>query len=163
MSLEPNASRRLRLVYATTRDPELRKDLRQVLEDHPMSLVPSAALLREIALCAACSQDGPRGGRTGLCDNHRQRWNLEACMAAASPEPEAADSLQDLVERLLASADGGAQLLTAFDRQRRALGLVWEAHSRGAVSLPDSVAASVEQAYTSGPQFLPTSSRSIVQ
>ena len=46
-----------------------------------MSFVPSAELLRDIALCAACTQDAPRAGRAGLCDDHRARWNLEACMA----------------------------------------------------------------------------------
>ena len=62
MSIEPNARRRLHLVYATTRDPDLVKELRQVLEEDPMSFVPSADLLRAIALCAACTQDAPRDG-----------------------------------------------------------------------------------------------------
>src|SRR5678809_375065 len=56
MSLEPNARRRLLLVCATSRDPHLVNELRQVLEEDPMSFVPSADLLREIALCAACTQ-----------------------------------------------------------------------------------------------------------
>ena len=66
MSIEPNARRRLQLVYATTRDPELLKDLRQVLEEDPMAFVPSAELLREIAVCVACTEDAPRGGRATL-------------------------------------------------------------------------------------------------
>ena len=78
MSLEPNARRRLQLVCATTRDPQLLKDLRQVLEEEAMSFVPSAQLLRAIAMCAVCTQDVPRSGRAGLCDDHRARWNLEA-------------------------------------------------------------------------------------
>ena len=65
MSLEPNARRRLKLVCATSRDPELVHDLRQVLEEDQMSFVPSADLLRDIALCAACTQDAPRSGRSG--------------------------------------------------------------------------------------------------
>jgi len=107
MSIEPNARRRLQLVCATTRDPELLKDLRQVLEeDHTMSFVPSGDLLRDIALCVACIQDSPRAPRAGLCDDHRARWNIEACMAdmSASEDP----SLQTLVHGVLTSPDGGA-------------------------------------------------------
>ena len=40
MTLEPNARRRLHLVCATTRDPELMMELRQVLEEESMSFVP---------------------------------------------------------------------------------------------------------------------------
>jgi hypothetical protein len=159
MSLEPNARRRMQLVYATTRDPQLRKDLRTVLEEEQMSFVPSAELLRDIAMCGACTQDAPRRGRAGLCAAHRSRWNLEACMAG---ETEPGEALQTLVQRLLTSADGGVQLLEAFDRQRRALSMVWEAHSRGAVQLPDSVAASVEKAFASVPGFLPSQTRPVV-
>lgn len=166
MSLEPNARRRLRLVYATTRDPQLLNDLRQVLEEDPMSFVPSADLLRDIAMCDACAKDAPqpaqRPARAGLCDDHRARWNLEACMADAEDGAEAA-SLQRLVRALLASPDGGVQLLSAFDRQRRALRLVWEAHARGAVRLPESIAATVERACASGPRFLNGGTRSAVQ
>jgi len=154
MSIEPNARRRLHLVSATTRDPDLMMELRQVLEeDHEMSFVPSTDLLRDIAVCAGCTQEGPRTGRAGLCERHRARWNLEACMAQASDGSEEA-TLQRLVHGLLSSPDGGTQLLTAFDRQRRALRLVLEAHSRGAVRLPDSIAETVERACASGPRFL---------
>jgi len=161
MSIEPNARRRLQLVLATTRDHELVNDLRQVLEEDSMAFVPSAELLRGIAMCAACTQDAPRSGRAGLCDDHRSRWNLEACMAHASDEG-ADPSLQRLVTGVLASPDGGAELLSAFDRQRRALRLVLEAHARGAVRLPESIAETVERACAAGPRFL-TGSRSAVQ
>lgn len=162
MTLEPHARRRLRLVCATSRDPELVHDLRQILEDHQMSFVPSADLLRDIALCAACTQDAPRTGRAGLCDEHRARWNHEACVAAMA-ETEDEPSLDRLMSGVLASPDGGAQLLTAFDRQRRALRLVLEAHARGAVQLPDSIAETVERACSTGPLFLSGGSRSAVQ
>ena len=161
MSIEPNARRRLQLVLATSRDHELVNDLRQVLEEDSMAFVPSAELLRGIAMCAACTQDAPRSGRAGLCDDHRSRWNLEACMAHASDEG-ADPSLQRLVTGVLASPDGGAELLSAFDRQRRALRLVLEAHARGAVRLPESIAETVERACAAGPRFL-TGSRSAVQ
>ncbi len=163
MSIEPNARRRLHLVYATTRDPDLAKELRQVLEEDPMSFVPSADLLRAIALCAACTEDASRdGSRTGLCDQHRESWNLEVCMNDASDAAEQS-SLQGLVHGVFATPDGGAQLLSAFDRQRRALTLVLEAHARGAVRLPESIARTVERACTSGPRFLTGGSRSAVQ
>jgi hypothetical protein len=162
MSIEPNARRRLQLVYATTRDPELLKDLRQVLEeDKKMSFVPSADLLRDIALCAACVQDGPRVARAGLCEDHRARWNIEACMANSAETEES--SLQRLVLGVMTSPDGGAQLLSAFDRQRRALRLVLEAHARGAVRLPESIAETVERAFTMGPRFLTAGDRPAVQ
>lgn len=153
MSIEPNARRRLQLVVATTRDPALRTELSQVIKDDPMSFVPSADLLRDIALCAACTQDVPRTVRAGLCDAHRARWNLEACMAQTSDLGDV-PSLQGLVHGVLSSPEGGAQLLAALERQRRALHLVLEAHDRGAVRLPDSVAETVERAYASGPRFL---------
>src|SRR6478609_8206805 len=162
MSIEPNARRRLQLVCATTRDPDLMTELRQVLEEDQMSFVPSADLLRDIALCAACTQDGCRTNRAGLCDSHRARWNLEACMAQNSEATEQA-SLERLVQALLMSPEGGAQLLSAFDRQRRALRLVLEAHARGAVRLPDSIARTVERAATSGPRFLNGGARSAKQ
>jgi hypothetical protein len=162
MSIEPNARRRLHLVYATTRDPDLARELRQVLEEDPMSFVPSADLLRAIALCAACSQDASRDSRTGLCDQHRESWNLELCMNDMSDSAEQS-SLQGLVHGVFATPDGGAQLLSAFDRQRRALTLVLEAHARGAVRLPESIARTVERACESGPRFLTGGSRSAVQ
>ncbi|HEV8497153.1 MAG TPA: hypothetical protein VGQ56_09840 [Gemmatimonadaceae bacterium] len=127
-----------------------------------MAFVPSAELLRGIAMCAACTQDAPRSGRAGLCDDHRSRWNLEACMAHASDE-NADTSLQRLVTGVLATPEGGAELLSVFDRQRRALRLVLEAHARGAVLLPESIAETVERACSAGPRFLDGASRSVVQ
>jgi hypothetical protein len=161
VSIEPNARRRLQLVCATTRDTDLITELRQVLEEDPMSFVPSADLLRDIAVCVACAQDAPRTARAGLCDQHRARWNLEACMAHSEGPDQA--SLQRLVTGVLASPEGGAQLLSAYDRQRRALQLVLEAHARGAVRLPESIAETVERACSTGPRFLTGGPRSVAQ
>lgn len=164
--LEPNARRRLRLVAATSRDPELVNDLLQALGEDRMSFVPSADLLRDIALCAACTQESPAAPRTrraGLCDDHRSRWNLEMCMAEAADASSEAASLKCLVHDVLNSPDGGVQLLSALDRQRRALRLVLEAHARGAVRLPESIAKTVERACTSGPRFLTGGTRSAKQ
>jgi len=97
-----------------------------------------------------------------LCDGHRARWNLEACMTSHVDAAEES-SLDQLVHGVLQSSDSGAQLLSAFDRQRRALRLVLEAHARGAVCLPDSIARTVERAAMSGPRFLNGGSRSAKQ
>ena len=78
-------------------------------------------------------------------------------------DPGDQNSLQRLVSRVLSSPESGAQLLSAFDRQRRALRLVLEAHARGAVRLPDSIASTVERACMSEPRFLTGGSRSAVQ
>lgn len=72
-------------------------------------------------------------------------------------------SLQRLAQGALSSPDISAQLLSAFDRQRRALRLVMEAHARGAVRLPDSIAETVEKACASGPRFLTGGTRSAGQ
>jgi len=83
-------------------------------------------------------------------------------MAEASDGGEQA-SLQRLAHGVLSSPDVGAQFLAAFDRQRRALRLVMEAHARGAVRLPDSIADTVERACTTGPRFLTGGPRSAAQ
>ena len=62
--------------------------------------------------------------------------------------------LESLIRRALESEEGGTQFLAAYQRQARALEAVWEAHRRGAVHLPQSVADKVEQARTSPPRFL---------
>jgi hypothetical protein len=67
-----------------------------------------------------------------------------------TPEPQ----LESLLRRALTSEEGGTQFLAAYERQARALEAVWEAHSRGAVHLPQAVADKVEQARTTPPRFL---------
>jgi conjugal transfer/entry exclusion protein len=61
---------------------------------------------------------------------------------------------ESLVRRALSTEDGGTQLLAAYERQMRALDMVWEAHRRGAVKLPEAVADKVEQARDTQPRFL---------
>lgn len=80
-------------------------------------------------------------------------------MTEAVEAPTDAASLQGLVHDILNSPDGGVQLLSALDRQRRALRLVLEAHARGAVRLPESIARTVERACSTGPRFLTGGSR----
>lgn len=157
MGFEPNAGRRLRLVAMTTCDPVLRQELASVLEEHTMSQVPSVELAREIARCPACRPlPGGAPNRDGLCDAHRTRWNMEACAASAAgaARDTAASGLETLMREALTSEDGGTQFLAAYQRQLRALDEVWEAHRRGAVALPASIAEKVEAARIAQPRFL---------
>ncbi len=62
--------------------------------------------------------------------------------------------LERLMRRALASDEAGRQFLAAFERQARALQVVWEAHQRGAALLPESVATTVAQARAEVPLFL---------
>lgn len=163
MGFEPNAAWRLRAVRATTSDPALRHDLSSALQDYPaMSFVPSADLRRQIALCAACELRDPSAGREGLCDAHRYRWNLELCAADARVS-DGAEDLDRIMQTVLASETSGRELLAVIDRQLRALSLVWEAHERGAVELPERIAESVRLARSGLPKFLPAASRRAVQ
>lgn len=156
MGFEPNARRRLRLVAAAARDPVLAHELVGALEEETMSQVPSVDLARAIARCPHCrSSHASTSSREGLCEVHRARWNLEACMnGVADREVTAEPQLESLLRRALTSEEGGTQFLAAYERQARALEAVWEAHSRGAVQLPPAVADKVEQARTTPPRFL---------
>jgi hypothetical protein len=80
---------------------------------------------------------------------------LEACTTGLSDREVAREPhLETLLQRALSSEDGGTEFLAAYERQARALEAVWEAHRRGAVQLPQSVADKVEQARTTPPRFL---------
>lgn len=158
MGFEPNARRRLRLVAAAAKDPVLAHELVGVLEEETMSQVPSVDLARAIARCPHCRSSLMMGtsGRDGLCEVHRARWNLEACLEESGSEREimSTQRLESLLRSALTSEEGGTQFLAAYERQARALDAVWEAHRRGAVHLPQAVADKVEQARTEPPRFL---------
>ena len=132
-----------------------------------MALVPSVDLAREIAQCPNCWLSLPGEGmisREGLCEVHRERWNLEACTRDdADRPPTTASSLESLMRQALATEDGGTQFLAAYERQARALEAVWEAHRRGAVHLPETVAEKVEEARTTPPRFLRGGPRAATQ
>jgi len=156
MGFEPNARRRLRLVAAAARNPVLAHELVGALEEDTMSQVPSVDLARAIARCPHCrSTQGSTSCREGLCEVHRARWNLEACMHTDTDREVAIEHhLESLLRRALETEDGGTQFLAAYERQARALEAVWEAHRRGAVHLPQAVADKVEEARTTPPRFL---------
>jgi len=145
MGFEPAASKRLRHVWATTRDPELRRELSATLEEIEMPFVPSPELLRQIDACPGCEHQENRQTRAGLCDTHRSRWNLELCSADAVAADGNAE-LNQIMQTLLADENHSRKLLGTLERQLRALHLVWEAHQIGAVRLPDRIAEAVRQA-----------------
>lgn len=154
MGYEPNARERLRRLMESTSDLTLRLELTQHLELSSMPFVPSVALRNAIAGCDACRSDGVAPiDRSALCTRHRSRYNLEVCADRAALQ-QGPEHLDDLLRRAMASDDLGAELLTAFRRQAIALDAVWEAYRRGAANLPDSVAASVEQAIVKVPRIL---------
>jgi hypothetical protein len=158
MGFEPNAAQRLQFLLATTQDPQLRSELRTALEAHGMPFLPSAELNRQIMGCPACAThdvaSGSDRGREGLCEAHRARWNLELCLADSGKEP-GEDALDRIMRGVLSSEQNGRALLAALDRQLRALQLVWEAHERGAIRLPERVAESVRLARLNVPALLP--------
>src|SRR5215510_10374341 len=125
MGFEPNARTRLKLVCRSTNDPILRQELAFALEDFAMSLVPSRDLVNEIEECPDCtsSMENEAEGlpsREGLCERHRARWNLEACLARPETEDMADAYLDRLMLRAMASGTTGAELLSAFECQARA-------------------------------------------
>src|ERR1700722_5649591 len=101
MGFEPNAQKRLQLLWATTRDPTLRFELHSALtapEEYGMAFVPSAELRRLINSCPSCTAHDAASGREGLCEIHRVRWNMEACM------PEGlAEEAQETLDRIMRS------------------------------------------------------------
>lgn len=154
MGFEPNARLRLRTICRTTADPVLRQELVTALGEDSMPFVPSADLVREIAACTQCRIEGGSSlSRDGLCEDHRARWNLESCMSDTARDVGTLQ-LERLMRRALASEEAGVQFLSAFQRQARALQVVWEAHQRGAALLPESVAAAVQQARVEVPLVL---------
>jgi hypothetical protein len=118
-----------------------------------MPSVPSAALRIDIDVCADCTE-GTEKGRAGLCARHRARWNQEICEAPTEGVVAASSNLDVLVRRALDADFGGTELLTAFSRQTSALQLIWDAHQRGALELPASIAATVDRAVRTVPDLL---------
>ena len=162
MGFEPSAQKRLHRVWATTRDPMLRRELSTTLEDLEMPFVPSPELLRQISACSGCEHQDHRVTRDGLCEIHRSRWNLELCSVNSFTDDGDAE-LNQIMRTLLADENHGRQLLGALERQLRALQLVWDAHQIGAVRLPDRIAEVVRLARLSTPAASTSKSKSIKQ
>jgi hypothetical protein len=145
MGFEPSATSRLRRVWETTRDPQLRQELGTILEDPAMSFAPSSALLQQIRNCPECEHRERRVTRDGLCEFHRSKWNLEL-VSTESFADDGDAALNTIMNSVLADENSGRQLLVTLERQLRALHLVWDAHQIGAVRLPDQVAEAVRLA-----------------
>src|SRR2546430_11971642 len=150
MGIEPFAQKRLQRVWATTRDPILRRELSATLEELEMPFVPSPELLRQISNCPGCQHQDARVTREGLCETHRSRWNLELCSTGSFTDDGDAE-LNQIMRTLLADENHGRQLLGTLERQLRALHLVWDAHQIGAVRLPDRIAEAGRPARLSTP------------
>jgi len=162
MGFEPAAQKRLRRVWATTRDPNLRRELSAALEELEMPFVPSPELVRQIDTCPGCEQQANRVTRDGLCVTHRSRWNLELCSTNSFADDGDAE-LNQIMRTLLADENHGRQLLGTLERQLRALHLVWDAHQIGAVRLPDRIAEAVRLARLGPPPAVPGTSKSVKQ
>jgi hypothetical protein len=126
MGYEPGAARRLRLQCATSPDSQLRSIL-GLLEDDPMPSIP-----RELLTSTFEATEG------GPCD--------------VAPSRSLGGALDALTAGL--SAGETAMALLALSEHAGALRLVWEAHARGAITLPPSVARRVVQARRAVPPFL---------
>jgi len=117
---------------------------------------PSVELRNAIVGCEACASDGVAPiDRSELCATHRARMNVELCSDRNALEERPDERISDLMSQALADPkNGGRELLSAFRRQASALNAVWEAYRRGAASLPDSVASSVETALVRTPRII---------
>ena len=146
MGYEPSAARRLRRVVACTSDHSLRATIEPLLMDVPNSSLDVTA----------------RPERT-LWSTPASGWRAEPLGDAAARSQQADLPLGDVppplggdlpnLTRDLSGADM-AELLIVLAQQATALKLVWEAHVRGALTLPDSLERRVEQARHRVPRFL---------
>ena len=163
MGWEPFAAARLRLVQVTTDDEQLRLELAAVVGDGTAPFEPSRALAADVDRCPQCarlhgpadlpSRDPLASGGALLCERHRERWNAEYTRALEASRPLGGD-LEDVMRGVMASDQGGVELLTALRAQVRALRLVAEAHRRGAVRLPEALVHAVRDAERLTPSFL---------
>lgn len=110
-----------------------------------MPPVPSDNLAAAIAECEQCRFRG-----LALCEVHDAAWQLETRLDS---QPMAED-VRLVYSNVLDVAGGRDTLLGAFRSQLAALNLVWEAHQRGAIRLPASVADTVARARAETPDFL---------
>jgi len=139
MCLEPLRSPRLAtLARLAAAEPILLVD-DQDIKPTSMTALPSTPLARAVASCPDCHARVTPAGVRALCDRHEAVWRFEQVVgAAAAPMAE----------------DVGRELMDAFRRQASALNMVWEAHLRGAVRLPEEVTELVRAARERAPDFL---------
>jgi hypothetical protein len=145
MGIEPCAARRLRRVVACTADFVVRDTLEPLLMDMPNTSFDVAARVERVPWSAPTP---PRRSET-LGDAAPV---LERQGELPLDEPRLGGDLPGLT-RDLSGADL-AELLVVLAQQAAALKLVWEAHARGAVTLPQSLEQRVEQVRRRVPRFL---------
>ena len=149
MGYEPCAARRLRRVVACTSDLAVRESLEPLLMDMPNTSFDVDALVR-----APWTPPTPARRVEPLGDAPPVR---ERQGELPLDEPRLGGDLPGLT-RDLSGADL-AELLVVLAQQATTLKLVWEAHARGAITLPDSLEQRVEQVRHRVPRFLAPRSR----
>ena len=145
MGFEPYAARLLRRVVPRTADLVVRDTLEPFRMDMPNTSFDVAARLER----APWSGPTPSRRLETLGDAppvHERQGELPL------DEPRLGGDLPGLT-RDLSGADL-AELLVVLAQQAAALKLVWEAHARGAITLPQSLEHRVEQVRRRVPRFL---------
>jgi hypothetical protein len=147
MGYEPSAARRLLRVVACTSDHSLRATLEPLLMDVPITSYDVTARPER----APWTPPAP-GWRTEPLGDSAPTRSLQADLPLDDAPPRLAGDLPNLT-RDLSGADL-AELLIVLAQQATTLRLVWEAHVRGALTLPDSLERRVEHARHRVPRFL---------
>jgi hypothetical protein len=150
MGYEPCAARRLRRVVASSPDRTVRDTLEPLLMDLPNSSLDVGAH----AVRAPWTTFAPAGRAEPIGDVATAR---EVQGDLPLDEPRLGGDLPALT-RDLSGADL-AELLVVLAQQTTTLRLVWEAHARGAITLPETLEQRVEQVRHRVPRFLAPRSR----
>ena len=155
MGWAPREADRLRLVLATTRNPELRAELMHLVKDPFMPFQPSRSLLDDVAACDHCSPGAaPALAPSTLCSTHHARLRRERWAADRTAAEPLGGELSDVLAHVLGSAGAGLELLTAMRAHATALRMILEAQARGVVHLPEGLADAVTTAARQTPGFL---------
>lgn len=151
MGYEPCAVRRLRRVVACTSSVLLRDTLTPLLMDLPNTSLDVAARASRTPWTSPAAHRGDDLLGDSLAPSRAVQADLPLDDARLGGE------LPELV-RVLSGADM-AELLVVLAQQSAALKLVWEAHMRGAITLPDRLEERVEHVRRRVPRFLSASAR----
>jgi hypothetical protein len=146
MGYEPCAARRLRRVVASTLDRSVRDTLEPLLMDLPNTSLDVAA--RPVR--APRTPPAPDRRVEGLGDVAPAGRAVQGDLPLG--EARLGGDLPGLTSEL--SGADLAELLMVLAQQATTLRLVWEAHARGAITLPESLEQRVEQVRNRVPRFL---------
>ena len=140
--VEPFASDRLRRVLGSAPlstellDPDRETPLLAALEP---PAAPSAALADAMARCPSCAPGARCTVHDGLWRD--ERWRTE--LLRHREGERFASGYEAFRDRALASEPAATSMLSVLRLQADALAQVWEAHRRGAVTLPAPVLEAV--------------------